>query len=207
MITFAVTEQSARPLVSAVALASFVANTVSSAVFSFARSFLPASSQKSALQYDQRRKDTSTLVSNSRTVNDATAPIQLSTHVYLNDLFRQCRSILLSPSGGFSPLAAVTDSLGRVLVIDTEEGDVVRVWKGVRDAQCAWIELPIRVDDVLAEPSAVDGINHDVKFCSSLDSIPRYTKIIVFGYLCTTKRCTGSLLDAPRAPCCAIKNW
>ncbi|MCP9257834.1 BMA-RBG-2 [Dirofilaria immitis] len=37
-------------------------------------------------------------------------------------------------------LAAVTDSLARVTLIDTGTRHMVRMWKGYRDARCAWLE-------------------------------------------------------------------
>ena len=39
-------------------------------------------------------------------------------------------------------LAAVSDSLGRVQIIDTAAASVVRMLKGYRDARCAWVVLP-----------------------------------------------------------------
>ena len=39
-------------------------------------------------------------------------------------------------------LAAVSDSLGRVQIIDTAAAAVVRMLKGYRDAKCAWVVLP-----------------------------------------------------------------
>ena len=39
-------------------------------------------------------------------------------------------------------LAAVSDSLGRVQIIDTAAAGVVRMLKGYRDARCAWVVLP-----------------------------------------------------------------
>ncbi|KAF9160117.1 Rab3 GTPase-activating protein non-catalytic subunit [Actinomortierella ambigua] len=39
-----------------------------------------------------------------------------------------------------SRLAAMTDSLGRVLLVDLEECEVVRMWKGLRGARCGWIQ-------------------------------------------------------------------
>lgn len=37
------------------------------------------------------------------------------------------------------PLAAASDSLGRVLLIDTAASIVVRLWKAYRHAQTAWL--------------------------------------------------------------------
>ncbi|KAH7295917.1 hypothetical protein KP509_27G070500 [Ceratopteris richardii] len=58
----------------------------------------------------------------------------------LNDAPRKGKSVSLSPSG---TLAAVNDSLGRVLLIDTHVLHVVRLWKGYRDAQCFFLDVPV----------------------------------------------------------------
>lgn len=38
-------------------------------------------------------------------------------------------------------LAAITDDLGRVSLIDVQKGFAVRMWKGYRDADCGWVEV------------------------------------------------------------------
>lgn len=38
-------------------------------------------------------------------------------------------------------LAAFTDSLGRVSVLDISKGYIIRLFKGCRDAQCAFIQV------------------------------------------------------------------
>ncbi|EDV20322.1 uncharacterized protein TRIADDRAFT_61281 [Trichoplax adhaerens] len=40
-----------------------------------------------------------------------------------------------------SALAVTVDNLARVLLIDTETGMAIRMWKGYRDAQCGWIQV------------------------------------------------------------------
>eukprot|EP00842_Homolaphlyctis_polyrhiza_P005708 jgi/Hompol1/6138/HPOL_000507-RA len=35
----------------------------------------------------------------------------------------------------------MSDSLGRVMVMDTDEGEIIRIFKGVRDAQIGWIQV------------------------------------------------------------------
>lgn len=40
-------------------------------------------------------------------------------------------------------LAVAADSLGRVLLIDSVTATVLRVFKGYRAAQCAWLSLPL----------------------------------------------------------------
>ncbi|KAJ4809508.1 Rab3 GTPase-activating protein non-catalytic subunit [Rhynchospora pubera] len=51
---------------------------------------------------------------------------------------RRGERLTLSPSG---TLAAVTDSLGRILLLDTQALVVVRLWKGYRDAHCLFVEM------------------------------------------------------------------
>ncbi|VDK74556.1 unnamed protein product [Litomosoides sigmodontis] len=43
-------------------------------------------------------------------------------------------------------LAAVTDSLARVALIDIRTRHMVRMWKGYRDARCAWLESESTLD-------------------------------------------------------------
>ncbi|KAG0711257.1 Rab3 GTPase-activating protein non-catalytic subunit [Chionoecetes opilio] len=38
-------------------------------------------------------------------------------------------------------LAAITDDLGRVTLLDVQKGIAVRMWKGYRDADCGWVEV------------------------------------------------------------------
>lgn len=56
----------------------------------------------------------------------------------LCDLSRNGQCIWLSSDG---KLAAVSDNLGRVTLIDCEKSLALRVWKGYRDAQCCFIEV------------------------------------------------------------------
>lgn len=56
----------------------------------------------------------------------------------LKDERRLTTSATVDPS---ERLAAVTDNLGRVLVVDVWTRMVLRLWKGHRNAQLAWIEV------------------------------------------------------------------
>ncbi|KAK2638763.1 hypothetical protein Ddye_026558 [Dipteronia dyeriana] len=56
----------------------------------------------------------------------------------LKDHPRRGERFTLSPSG---TLAAITDSLGRILLLDTQALVVVRLWKGYRDASCVFMEM------------------------------------------------------------------
>jgi len=70
-------------------------------------------------------------------------PAALMTARYgLSDAGRKGQSILISPC---RRLSVVTDSLARVVLFDNELGIAVRMWKGYRDAQCAWLSVE---DDV-----------------------------------------------------------
>lgn len=55
----------------------------------------------------------------------------------LDDPPRKALRVWMASRGS---LGAVADNLGRVSLIDGLGGLVVRVWKGYRDAQCAWVE-------------------------------------------------------------------
>lgn len=62
--------------------------------------------------------------------------VSLAARFGLPDKRRIGESIVLSPDGR---LAATTDCFGRVMIIDANQGYALRIWKGYRDAQIAWI--------------------------------------------------------------------
>eukprot|EP00210_Caulerpa_lentillifera_P003852 g3679.t1 len=49
------------------------------------------------------------------------------------------RSLLTLVPAPQDSLAVSTDNLGRVLLLDTHKGVVLRIWKGYRETQCAWL--------------------------------------------------------------------
>lgn len=57
----------------------------------------------------------------------------------LCDLRRTASSVMLSQD---RRLGAVTDVLGRIVLLDCRRGIVLRIFKGYRDAQCAFIQVP-----------------------------------------------------------------
>ncbi|KAI0524739.1 hypothetical protein KFK09_004123 [Dendrobium nobile] len=61
----------------------------------------------------------------------------------LKDSPRKGEKLAVSPSG---TLAAITDSLGRILLLDTQALVVVRLWKGYREASCLFMEAMIDKD-------------------------------------------------------------
>ncbi|XP_044754871.1 rab3 GTPase-activating protein non-catalytic subunit [Coccinella septempunctata] len=56
----------------------------------------------------------------------------------LCDLQRSANSIILTSD---HKLAAISDSLGRVIIIDTEKGIALKILKGYRDAQCSFVQV------------------------------------------------------------------
>lgn len=42
-------------------------------------------------------------------------------------------------------LAAVADNLGRVVLVDCKKAVAIRIWKGYREAQCCFVEVPERL--------------------------------------------------------------
>jgi hypothetical protein len=74
--------------------------------------------------------------------SDATQAPTSSVHPWQHfvDLPRHIQSINLSPpSNDGTRLVCMSDTLGRVLLLDVESGDILRMWKGARDAQCGWL--------------------------------------------------------------------
>lgn len=38
-------------------------------------------------------------------------------------------------------LAAISDSLGRIILVDCSQNIILRIWKGYRDAQCSFMQV------------------------------------------------------------------
>ena len=60
------------------------------------------------------------------------------SRVFFDDAGREAHAVAVSPRGD---LAAVSDNLGRVLLVDVEAGRLVRLFKGARRAKVAWVEV------------------------------------------------------------------
>ncbi|KZC10899.1 Rab3 GTPase-activating protein non-catalytic subunit [Dufourea novaeangliae] len=56
----------------------------------------------------------------------------------LSDVTREGYSVVSSPN---KMLSVVSDTMGRVILIDNRRGIAIRMWKGYRNAQCGWIEV------------------------------------------------------------------
>ncbi|KAI8082621.1 Rab3 GTPase-activating protein regulatory subunit N-terminus-domain-containing protein [Gilbertella persicaria] len=156
MLTFYATSESTRPFMSAASMASYVVSRVTLPVFSFAKSWWGGQqeqeSQKAPTPYvpEMRRPPSH--------IEPATPiPVLLS----VDDAYRKINHISISPpstSSQHQTLAATSDALGRVILWDVVEGEMIRMWKGVRDAVCGWVEVfehqlyglePARVPKVL----------------------------------------------------------
>ncbi|KAH8298206.1 hypothetical protein KR018_011009 [Drosophila ironensis] len=67
------------------------------------------------------------------------APMRI--HCRLYDGKRDGLTLTVAPGGR---LAVVTDNLDRVMLVDTQQAIILRVWKGYRDAQCAFVPVKER---------------------------------------------------------------
>uniref|UniRef100_A0A3Q2VCR2 RAB3 GTPase activating protein subunit 2 (non-catalytic) n=1 Tax=Haplochromis burtoni TaxID=8153 RepID=A0A3Q2VCR2_HAPBU len=130
-------EGSSQPLLSHVAMA--VASKLTSALFSAASGWLGWNKNKNEEEAPQKQKPK---------VEPATP---LSIRFGLPDSRRHGESICLSPC---NTLAGVTDDFGRVTLLDLARGIAVRMWKGYRDAQLGWLQVPEERSERDLSPSA-----------------------------------------------------
>ncbi|XP_034051245.1 rab3 GTPase-activating protein non-catalytic subunit isoform X2 [Thalassophryne amazonica] len=130
------TEGSSQPLLSHVALA--VASKLTSALFNAASGWL-GWRQKNEEESAQKQKPK---------VEPATP---LGIRFGLPDSRRHGETICLSPC---NTLAGVTDDFGRVTLLDLARGIAIRMWKGYRDAQLGWLQVPEERGDREFSPSS-----------------------------------------------------
>ncbi|KAM3595515.1 uncharacterized protein V6R79_024591 [Siganus canaliculatus] len=130
-------EGSSQPLLSHVALA--VASKLTSALFTAASGWLGWNKNKNEEETVQKQRPK---------VEPATP---LTVRFGLPDSRRHGESICLSPC---NTLAGVTDDFGRVTLLDLARGICVRMWKGYRDAQLGWLQVPEERGDRQFSPSA-----------------------------------------------------
>lgn len=83
----------------------------------------------------------------------------------LKDSPRKGEKLAVSPSG---TLAAITDSLGRILLLDTQALVVVRLWKGYREASCLFMESLINKDKASTSSSYHVLRKHDYCLCLAI---------------------------------------
>ncbi|XP_028156168.1 rab3 GTPase-activating protein regulatory subunit [Ostrinia furnacalis] len=76
----------------------------------------------------------------------------------LYDTQRQGSSVVISPD---RRLAAISDVFGRVAVLDVKRGHLIRLFKGYRDAQCAFVQI-FDVDHKKPQMSVVKEIKRAI---------------------------------------------
>lgn len=97
------------------------------------------------------------------------------------DFQRTGMSVWLAPN---NHLAAVTDNLGRIILIDCFKGIALRVWKGYRDAQCSFV----KVNEKLSKMANANDRRHALflvifaprRSCLEIWSLQRGQKIAAF---------------------------
>ncbi|KAL5738256.1 hypothetical protein ACOSP7_031017 [Xanthoceras sorbifolium] len=83
----------------------------------------------------------------------------------LKDHPRKGERLTLSPSG---TLAAITDSLGRILLLDTQALVVVRLWKGYRDANCVFMEMLVNRNSETSSSAYYESAKSDYCLCLAI---------------------------------------
>ncbi|XP_058095556.1 uncharacterized protein LOC131240986 isoform X2 [Magnolia sinica] len=83
----------------------------------------------------------------------------------LKDHPRKGEKLTLSPSG---TLAAITDSLGRILLLDTQALVVVRLWKGYRDACCLFMEMLVDQNTTTSSTPYYEQSKSDYCLCLAI---------------------------------------
>ncbi|XP_062193172.1 uncharacterized protein LOC133896589 [Phragmites australis] len=83
----------------------------------------------------------------------------------LKDSPRKGERLTLSPSG---TLAAITDSLGRILLLDTHALVAVRLWKGYRDASCLFVEMILNKDKASSSSMHIEYTKSDYCLCLAI---------------------------------------
>ncbi|KAL7078296.1 hypothetical protein ACQ4LE_002037 [Meloidogyne hapla] len=67
-----------------------------------------------------------------------TPTTQIYAKSFLKDGKRKSERTFLAPNGW--NLMAIVDNIGRILLVNTKMRRILRIWKGYRQARCAWIE-------------------------------------------------------------------
>lgn len=141
MFTYYATSESSRPLMSPASMASYVVSRVTSPVFSFAKSWWGGSTSTGS----RRSNSPTPYVPDMHRPPSHIEPATLIPSILsANDSYRRINHISICPpstSAQRQPLAATSDALGRVILWDVLQGEMIRMWKGVRDAVCGWVEV------------------------------------------------------------------
>ena len=131
-------------LAAAAALAVTAVTAVASGVFSLLSSPWGSSKPPAA-------KATAGSAAQAGAGDEMPSALAASHRATLDDAPRRGRGVALAPRGG---LAATTDSLGRVMLLDLQAAPLcaVRLWKGYRDARVSWVDGPSRDDPARTPP-------------------------------------------------------
>ncbi|PVU94062.1 hypothetical protein BB561_002826 [Smittium simulii] len=125
---------------SALKFANRVASKVGGAVFSLAKSYLWASHSQN-LSDDVNQQ-------NLRPSSPIIAPDSISINSSLNINDGNRKIIKIFPAPPHYHMAALLDSFGRILVLDTITYEIIMIWKGFREAQCDWIDYSSDITDL-----------------------------------------------------------
>lgn len=146
LFTYYATSESSRPLMSAASMASYVVSRVTSPVFSFAKSWWGnnSSNNNQNAENGNRLGPTPYVPDMRRPPSHIEPATPIPAVLSANDSYRKINQIFMCPpssSAQRQTLAATSDALGRVILWDVLEGEMIRMWKGVRDAVCGWVEI------------------------------------------------------------------
>lgn len=143
MLTYYATSESSKPLMSAASMASYVVSRVTSPVFSFAKSWWGSSNNENNNRSPNSSGPTPYVPDMRRPPSHIEPATPIPAILSVNDTYRKINAISICPpstSAQRQTLAATSDALGRVILWDVIEGEMIRMWKGVRDAVCGWVE-------------------------------------------------------------------
>lgn len=144
MISYYATTESSRPLMSAVSMASYVVSRVTTPMFSFAKSWWSGSNGSNNSSSNTSSSPSPYVPSMHAPPSNIEPATPISSVLTLNDPERRITSISMGPisaSSQRSTLAATCDTLGRVILWDVPSGEMIRMWKGLRDTVCGWVEV------------------------------------------------------------------
>lgn len=139
MVGFYATSEQVEPFTSTVmTMAAAVATRLTSAVFSFTKGLWGTEDTNATLQ---QHTDHASLGEEDALVMEPASSIPLLR--YLEDARRCILSIHMAPPEAHAAqqLALLTDAFGRVLLLDMEAMVLIRMWKGYREAQCAFLQV------------------------------------------------------------------
>lgn len=144
MLTFYSTSETSRPLMSPASMASYVVSRVTTPVFSFAKSWWGGGSGNNSSSNSGSNSPRPYVPDMPQPPSHIEPATTIPAILSASDSYRVMNQISLCPPSTSAQqfrLAATSDALGRVILWDIKEGEMIRMWKGVRDAVCGWIEV------------------------------------------------------------------